>query len=229
MCPFCLGLSVVRKDLSTDHPKFGQLFPCQCAEGDLSHHLRKASGLTGFLETACFEDYHHEGRERQYDAVQRLLKQGNGWLTLYGGYGRGKTYLLAAAVNHYLKKSKPAVYVSASGMLDSLRDSYGHDRFDYVLRQWQTCRVLALDEVDQYHKTPWASDKFRRLLDHRYALAADPVSRNSVTLFASNTDPKGSEWPEDLTWLADRMSEGRFQIVETEGPSMRPLQKGEML
>ncbi|GAH47182.1 unnamed protein product, partial [marine sediment metagenome] len=160
--------------------------------------------------------------EPQYDATMALLRDGNGWLTLWGEFGVGKTYCLAFAINEFIRDRKQGVYVTAGALLDHLRSSFGKDGpgYSYAFDQWKSCFALAIDETDAYHKTDWAQDKFRQLLNHRYNMKDE-----SVTIFASNVEPGGKDWPEDLSWLHSRMTE--FPIVEAGGGDVRPLLKGE--
>lgn len=223
VCPVCLGLEWVKSgDFPVDHPDFGKMERCPaCQGGRLPEYLRHASGLRGWHLGASFADYIQiGGREVQLQHVQALLKRGHGWLTLWGGYGTGKTYLLAAAVNESLRRRRPAVYTTASELLDRLRDAYGPGGpgFSKAFEQWATCQLLAVDEIDQFHATQWATDKLRALLAYRYDLAA---GGDSVTLFATNAEPGGDDWPADLGWLVSRMSQ--WDIIKTRGGDVRPI------
>ena len=221
-CPVCLGLQVTRYDVPINDEKFGKLFDCPaCSQGRMSEYLRQNSGLKSWLSHVKRDDWRAApGREPQYNAVMELLAQGKGWLTLWGGFGVGKTWLLACAINEFIRNRKQGVYVAAGALLDHLRDSYQDDGYSYAFGQWSSCFALALDEVNAYHKTGWAADKYRQLLDHRYNLKDE-----SVTLFACNIQPGGDDWPSDLGWLYSRMSE--FPIVQAGGGDVRPLMKGE--
>lgn len=223
ICPGCLGLGVIREDVPIGHLAFGKLFPCVCKEGDLTAYLRDASGLTSWLRHAQFRDYMEDkDRTTQYDAARQIVDLGYGWLVLWGEYGTSKTFLLACIANHFLEQGKTAVYCSSAKLLDHLRDSYKPDGlgFSDAFAQWADCYALILDEIDAYHSTPWAEDKYRQLLDHRYDLACD---FEAVTVFASNVEPGGDDWPASLNWLYSRMTQ--FLIVKAGGGDVRPLLK----
>ena len=227
-CPVCLGLKVTREDVSINDDNFGKLFDCPaCSQGRMSEYLRQNSGLassgtTSWLSHVKRSDWRSaEGREPQFEATMKLITQGKGWLTLWGPFGVGKTWLLACAVNEFIQKRQQSVYVTAGKLLDHLRDAYGPDQegYSYAFGQWSSCYALAIDEVDSYHKTSWAADKYRQLMECRYNLRDE-----SVTLLACNIQPGGKGWPDDLGWLASRMSE--FPIIEAGGGDVRPLMKG---
>ena len=227
LCPGCLGLAWVRSgNFALGHPRFGTLEPCPvCTKGRLSEYLRQASGLSGWMVDARFGGYlQTDARRAQYQAARRIAERGHGWLTLWGEYGQSKTFLLSAIVNHAIEHKRPAVYVTASRLLDHLRDAYkpGGLGFSEAFHHWADCQVLAIDEADAYHDTSWAQDKYRQLLDHRYNLA---VGGESITLFACNPEPGGDGWPEALDWLHDRMR--HFEIVQTQGGSLRPILREE--
>lgn len=223
VCPACLGLGVIRENVPIKHPACGKLFPCACKEGDLTKYLRDASGLKSWLRHARFREYlPTKHRTPQYEAAQQMVSLGYGWLTLWGDYGTSKTFLLACIANHFLEQRKTAVYCSSAKLLDHLRDSYKPDGlgFSDAFAQWADCYALILDEIDAYHSTPWAEDKYRQLLTHRYDLACN---FEAVTVFASNVEPGGNDWPASLDWLYSRMTQ--FLIVKAGGGDVRPLLK----
>ena len=222
-CPVCLGLRYTRYDVPISDERFGKMFDCPaCSAGRVSQYLREHSGVkVDWMRHAKMEDWFHtKGREPQYDAMMELLRKGSGWLTIWGEYGTGKTYLMACAINEFIQKKRQGVYVEAGALLDHLRDSYKDESYRYAFGQWSSCFALALDEVNEYHATPWAADKYRQLLNHRYNMKDE-----SVTILACNVDPSGKSWPEGLGWLYSRMTE--FPIVEAGGGDVRPLLKRE--
>ncbi len=222
-CPECLGLGWVRPsaDLPANHPMFGKFVRCPtCMSGRVPDYLRRACGLSGWQAHANFENYIETSkRAGQLQAAKDLLAQGWGWLTYWGGHGKGKSYLLAAIVNEALAARKPATYITAGQLLDHLRDAYkpGGIGYSEAFDQWRNCQVLAIDEASVYHQTSWAEDKYRQLLDYRYNLACDG---DGITVFATNLQPHGAEWPDELDWLASRMFQ--FKVLEAKGGDIRP-------
>lgn len=222
ICPVCLGLGVVRPgEYPYGHPQFGTLVRCvACSGGQVPNYLRRASGLSGWMARADFGNYYETNeRTNQLEVAKSLVARGYGWLTYWGSHGRGKSYLLAAIVNESLAGRRPAVYVTAGRLLDHLRDAYGPSGIGYsqAFDHWCQCQVLAIDEADEYHDTSWAQDKYRQLLDYRYNLVGDG---DSITVFATNPEPGGPGWPEELSWLASRMRQ--FQVVQARGGDIRP-------
>ncbi len=83
-------------------------------------------------------------------------------------------------------------------------------RWDLLIR----AEVLALDELDEFNTTPWAMERFMRLMDERWR-AMD----SRLTLCATNS--RINALPEKV---ASRLRDGRAQIVETAGSDQRPYQ-----
>ena len=221
-CPACLGLRYTRYDVPISDETFGKVFDCPaCSAGRMSQYLKDHSGLTSWLSHVKRDDWMAApNRDPQFNAMTELVAQERGWLTLWGPYGVGKTWILACVVNEFIAKKRQGVYTTAGGLLDHLRDSYTDDAYRYAFGQWSGCFALAVDEVNEYHPTPWAADKYRQLMDHRYNMKDE-----AVTVLACNVNPAGMDWPEDLRWLSSRMSE--FPIVEASGGDIRPVLKGE--
>lgn len=217
VCPMCLGLGVLRRDRPLGHPEFGTLVPCDtCRQNQIPNYLRRMSGLTGSNLDASFEGWFDApDRKPQLEAAMAMVKAQRGWLTLWGAYGTSKTYLLASMVNRLIERSRPAVYTTAAAMLDKVVRAL-EGNFELLLEQWRSIHCLALDEIDVYQPTEFREVQLRNILNHRY-------ENKSMTLFATNREPGGVDWPPSLGWLASRMNE--FNVVKAGGPNVRPLLK----
>jgi len=110
----------------------------------------------------------------------------NGFYSLYGDYGRGKSGLLKAIVAQSILANIPARYTTAGEILQDLRDVYHNNgsELDYV-KSLDTYQVLAIDEIDVINTTAWSETTLRALIDSRYNKRAI-----MCTLFASNLPPK---------------------------------------
>jgi len=218
VCPRCNGLGFLRRDLPREDPEFGKLIPCNCsAEQIYGEHSGLSLNEIRMLTWAHILDHGEALKARQ--AVQRTIERGYGWVYLWGGPGVAKTLLLKIAVAETIKKHKPAGYVGMSALLDNLREAYDVDQHTQIeagrrLKRWASIPMLAIDEFDKVKDTDFVHEKRMRLLDDRYEAA---VKRQSVTLIASNLSPEVFE-----DYLADRIRDGRFEIVELTTDSLRP-------
>lgn len=157
----------------------------------------------GFEFGGYWADRH--GREA-LDKSQRVLDD-KGWLTLHGGYGTGKTYLLCAIVNEARRRGLLALYAPMSLLLDHLRAAYKPGaEVEYDAWWANVCRahVLCIDEVEKYKATEWAEEKATGMFKERYRRW-----RETVTAVATNSF-------EDVPgWLKSLCLDRRFEIADT--------------
>lgn len=223
-CGFAPGAGVFRLPVPVGHPNFGQLVRCHvCNDGfTYSAWLRDHSGLVGDLADCRLQDWIAlPDRVAARAAAERFVSRPVGWLTLWGGFGRGKTFLLAAVANALLDSQQFAYYQTVPGMLNAMRslfDTDGETRFKFRFDELCSMQVLLLDELDKTRLTPWAQETLFELLDQRYRRAGE-----TGTVLAMNSDPRqlGDEWG----YLASRMLDGRFACVEMGGADVRQFQR----
>ncbi len=100
-------------------------------------------------------------------------------LYLYGNFGSGKTYLLAALLNELAKKDVKSTIVHVPELIRGLKESFATDygeRFAIL----KTTPILLLDDIGAEHLTPWSRDEvLEPLLHHR-------MNENLPTFFTSN-------------------------------------------
>lgn len=153
------------------------------------------------------------------NTVKAAMARGTGWVFLHGGYGTAKTLILKIALAEWLRRGGTGAYTSMSEILDNLRAAFDAKNpsaeSEARLERWQSIPLLVIDEFDRVKDTEYAAERRFRLMDDRYtrAIRGEP----SVTLMASNATPDALEG-----YLADRIRDGRFAVVELAGDSMRP-------
>lgn len=151
-------------------------------------------------------------------AVAQFVVEPRGWLTFAGGYGTGKTTLIYAALGHLADVGVYGRYTTAPELLAHLRDALrDHDGRAHSerLERLKTVPVLAVDELDKYRSTEYAEEAMFQLFDHRYR-----ERRTLATLIGYNRD-RGDRIP---PFLASRIRDGRFRLVELDGADLRPTQ-----
>lgn len=222
-CPYCHfppgQPGLIQYDVPLSDPRFGRTFPCpECHDRLMAKQLAKSSQLTGWLEFARFSGY----RADQYNMIARdsalsVCQKPSGWLTLWGGYGCGKTHLLAAIVNECIRYGIAAVYYTLPDLLDRLRSGYSDGSYDPVLQRLCDVRVLCIDEVDKARTNDWAGEKGYQLFDARYRWIGD-----RATVFAMNREPVPSG--DKMDYLLSRMNDRRARVVMVGGGDIRPME-----
>lgn len=177
-CPRCLGAGWLHRPIiqgddialqaDGEHGRV-TLMRCPSCNGMESRqeYLAEICGLNpGEIDTT-FADCH---RNDWAEAGQQIIDR-HGWLTLHGGYGTGKTYLLTAIVNEARQAGHMAMYFTVAAILDHLRNAYKPGTevdFDGLWRNVQRCEILCLDEIEKWSPTAWAEERFFAMIDDRY-------------------------------------------------------------
>jgi DNA replication protein DnaC len=143
-------------------------------------------------------------------------------VTLWGDYGLAKSLILKIAVVMATREiRKPCSYVRMAELIENMRSAFDADNpsetSQYRLDWWSRVPVLAIDELDRLRNTPYADEQKFIVMDRRYE---DALRKKTVTLIAMNSGPLSIDG-----YLADRMLDGRFQVIHLEGQSARPMMR----
>ncbi len=191
VCPLCDGAGWIKEQVSFGHPHFGVLFPCQCKQATWARQtaaqLALLSNLAAFGDKtfATFNPF-VPGLRQVVPAIRSYARQPQGWLTLLGGYGVGKTHLAAAIANEALARGEHVLFAVVPDVLDHLRATFGpqstvayDERFELV----RGVPLLILDDLGTESATPWAREKLYQLLNHRY-------NERLATVLTTNLKPE---------------------------------------
>lgn len=195
---------------------------CQCKdEDDLSRRLRyllNIDGLTNDERAYRLANFRvTPTSEPAVSAIKAVLAKGRGIVTLTGMPGLGKTRLMISAINEMRENGTPSVYTTVTDLLDYLRKAYDpklEDSMNFDAR-WDLLTkvdVLALDELDEFNTTPWATERFLRLIDERWR-----GINERITLIATNASI--GALPDKV---GSRLRDGRAVIARITGPDVRP-------
>ena len=105
--------------------------------------------------------------------VEAWAGQPNGWLTLLGGTGTGKTHLAAAAAEARLAAGDSVYFAVAPDLFDALRETYGAESAATYAERFAELRdadVLVLDDLHAQARSAWVEEKLYQLLARRYLL-----------------------------------------------------------
>lgn len=116
--------------------------------------------------------------ERALDAAKGFAAYPNGWLTLWGPTGVGKTHLAVAIAAECLKRGEEVFFAFVPDLLDHLRSAYGPSSpvsYDQVFEQVRNADLLILDDLGQERGGPWAEEKLYQIVVHRHNLKLPTV------------------------------------------------------
>lgn len=174
--------------------------------------------LEGELAGYTFESFDDsENREALLRCVE-FASQPVGLLTLWGGYGRGKTHLLAAIHNRLKEYDVVSKYVSFPDWTSTLRsmvaDEPGESNPEEFYQYVSGFPIILIDDIDFADIRRWTREQVFRLFNRRY------LNHQQVgTVLAMNFDPyKNGE----LGWLFSRLTDERQVVVQMIGQDNRP-------
>jgi DNA replication protein DnaC len=193
-CSICAGAGWFKEAVPFGHPHFGLLFPCQCKQAEWAlrtvEELARLSNLDAVRDKtfATFNPF-VPGLREVVPHITSYARQPDGWLTLLGSYGVGKTHLAAAIANEALDRHEPVLFAVVPDLLDYLRATFGpqstvayDERFELV----RSVSLLILDDLGTESATPWAREKLYQLINHRY-------NYHLATVITTNLKPEAIE------------------------------------
>ena len=139
-----------------------------------------------------------------HELSQRYARAPQGWLTLIGGYGCGKTHLAVAIALERLQQGDAVYFAVVPDLLDHLRRAYGPssaETYDEVFDALRAADLLVLDDVGAHSTTPWAGEKLYQIFSYRYI-------NELPTVITTNLNPEALD-----DRLASRMLDTRVGLV----------------
>ena len=104
-------------------------------------------------------------------AAERYSRNPNGWLTLFGSTGVGKTHLAVSIANDQIEGGSFVFFAFVPELLDYLRAAFAPDsrlRYDSLFDEVKNAPLLILDAYGQEYSSPWANDKLYQIIVHRH-------------------------------------------------------------
>jgi len=219
-CGICGGTGYVYITDDENSDRFGEVIRCSCNPAQIKPKSLALFDLrSGSLFDVNFENtIRLKHTAKAYDALKHRveLRRLDGFFTLIGGYGVGKTRLLLAGLNQLQLSGVDVIYTTAQQLLTELRNSFdqsgGYDNKTLVdiLRN---VSVLGVDEFGRQHETSYADAVMSQILDYRYN------NNDRLTLFASNFRKEAID-----PYLLSRMQDAsKSEFFEIDGPDLRKV------
>jgi DNA replication protein DnaC len=113
--------------------------------------------------------------QKRLDHVLSVARQyasaPQGWLTIIGPYGSGKTHLAAAIANFQRDRGTGVIFTTVPDLMDYLRVTFNNtmtislqQRFNMVLN----IPLLVLDDLRAEQSTAWVREKLFQIIEYRY-------------------------------------------------------------
>jgi len=212
-CKVCDDTRYLRADLPVGHPSFGRMTACPaCNKAALDAECGLTEKERGRKLAHVVTDK-RPGAEKMLAAARDFLSRKNGFLSLRGSWGNGKTLILQAIVNECRDAGVEARYTTATELMLWLREA-----FDEKVMETDKARIerlaripiLCIDELDKARDKPYSREMQQYLIDRRYR-----DGHLLGTVFAWN----GSFRVLGMPAVTSRMSE--FVVVENNDPDVR--------
>ncbi len=207
------------------NPQLGQVLRLGVRKHEQTGRLMGVRGAT--IDRMTFDSFDTRGRgasaqeraslEGAFRIARSFAENPEGWLTMFGETGIGKTHLAAAIYSECRKRGESVVFVSVPDLMDYLRYTFEpntkatYDRLDEV----RNAPLLILDEMEGHeYYTAWAYEKLQQIIVHRHNMRR-PTVITSRTDFSELTGPISSR-------IQDQ---GMSSLIRMEAPDYRPGQR----
>ncbi len=151
--------------------------------------------------------------EAAFQAAKNFAADPDGWLTLFGETGVGKTHLAVAVASKHVNQGRTAFYAFVPELLDYLRYTFSPDSritYDRLFEEVKNTPMLILDDLGGEHSTPWAQEKLYQIIVHRHDARLPTV----ITTTEDFTQPTGA--------ISSRVQDPSVgQLIRIEAPDYR--------
>ncbi|NME95327.1 ATP-binding protein [Clostridium cochlearium] len=148
--------------------------------------------MTKEFKECSFEKWDHSlGNKKMYELGIKYtehFKEMNGknlGLLIYGTPGNGKTFLSGCIANALIKEFIPVVCVSAIGILDRIKDSfgkYGDEGVQSILNCLDNAEVVIIDDLGTENNTSWSRATMYQIIDARYRKRKPLIVTTNLTM-----------------------------------------------
>ena len=153
------------------------------------------------------------------DAARNYARDPDGWLTLFGDTGVGKTHLAVAIAVERMGEGQRVYFAFVPDLLDHLRSTFTPESrvtYDRVFDQVKNAPLLLLDDLGVESTSEWAREKLNQIIVHRH-------NARMPTVITSSADLTKSSGP-----TISRVMDQRFggQPIRMDAPDYRVSQPG---
>ena len=161
--------------------------------------------------------------EAAFKAAKNFAADPDGWLSLFGDTGVGKTHLAVAIAVERVKKGHQVFFTFVPELLDYLRYTYTPDSrvtYDSVFDEVKNTSLLILDDLGQERSSPWAYEKLYQIIVHRHN-GRLPTVLTTLVDFSEERGPIGSRVQDPSVGQLVRIDSPDYRIKEKVVPQTR--------
>ena len=132
--------------------------------------------------------------EAAHMAARSFASDPDGWITLIGDTGVGKTHLAVAIAAEQMEQGRSVFFAFVPELLDHLRYTFSPEStvtYDRLFQEVKNTPMLILDDLGKERSNPWAVEKLYQIIVHRHN-ARLPTVITSMARFTDEHDPISS-------------------------------------
>ncbi len=172
-----------------------------------------------------------QGRSLAYalHSARAWAETPDGWLTLFGDTGAGKTHLAVAIAGSRLAQGLPVFFAFVPELMDFLRftfDPNSRVAYDRVFDEVRNAPMLILDDLGVEYRSDWAYEKLYQIVVHRHNQRMPTVITTSLNVL-DTAGPIVSRIRDELSGMLIRVDAPDYRVKRRNGnrqgtPEHRP-------
>ena len=209
------------------NPKLGRALEVRSRSQEPARRLGGVRGET--IDRMTFESFDTRGnnataQERAsldgaFGLARAYAENPEGWLTMFGDTGVGKTHLAAAISVERRQRGDQVSFVFVPELMDHLRTTFQPDSgagFDRTFDQIKNAPLLVLDDLGGEHRSDWAYEKLYQIIVHRHNMRM-PTVITSPNDLSESRGPISSRIQDPSTGWLIRMEAPDYRVKRRDG------------
>ncbi len=157
--------------------------------------------------------------ERAFATARGWADAPDGWLTMFGETGTGKTHLAVAIAAVRVERGLPTFFAFVPELMDYLRQTFDPNSglaYDRVFDDVKNAPLLILDDLGGEHYSDWANEKLYQIIVHRHNLRM-PVFITTSKDVPSISGPIMSRIQDPSSGFLTRMDAPDYRVKRPHG------------
>jgi DNA replication protein DnaC len=178
--------------------------------------LRRMTFETFDMRGNNTSDAHRRSLEAACQFAKNYAADPDGWLTIFGETGVGKTHLAVAIASERMRQGQPVFFAFVPELLDYLRYTFTPESrvtYDRIFDEIKNTALLILDDLGQENSSPWAYEKLYQIIVHRHNTRL-PTVITSMVDFSEERGPISSRVQDPSVSQLIRIDAPDYRIKE---------------